>query len=70
MDGPDSRKARKDLMQVELLASVLAEDRPTDLAEAYDEAINRGAKWKTRIERSLKRFPSIATSIEKATGVR
>jgi hypothetical protein len=68
LDGPDSRKARKDLMQVELLANALAEDRPTDLAEAYADAIERGPKWKTRIERSLKRFPSIATSIEKATG--
>jgi len=68
LDGPDSRKARKDLMQVELLANALAEDRPTDLAEAYADAIERGPKWKTRIERSLKRFPGIATSIEKATG--
>jgi hypothetical protein len=68
LDGPDSRKARKDLMQVELLASVLADDRPADLAEAYADAIERGPKWKTRIERSLKRFPGIATSIEKATG--
>lgn len=68
LDGPDSRKARKDLMQVELLANALAEDRPADLAEAYVEAIERGPKWKTRIESSLKRFPGIAMSIEKATG--
>jgi hypothetical protein len=68
LDGPDSRKARKDLMQVELLANALAEDRPTDLAEAYAEAIERGPKWKTRIDRSLKRFPSIATAIERSTG--
>lgn len=68
LDGPDSRKARKDLMQVELLANALAEDRPADLAEAYAEAVERGPKWRTRIERSLKRFPGIASSIEKAAG--
>lgn len=67
LDGPDSRKARKDMMQVELLASALAEDRPTDLAEAYADAIERAPKWKARIERSLKRLPNIAESIEKVT---
>lgn len=69
LEGPDSRKARKDLMQVELLAGALAEDRPADLAEAYTDAIGRGPKWKARIEHSLKRFPSIATSIEKSAKV-
>lgn len=70
LEGPDSRKARKDLMQVELLASALAEDRPADLAEAYADAIERGPKWKSRIERSLKRFPGIAIAIDKAKAAR
>lgn len=52
LEGPDSRKARKDLMQVELLASALAEDRPADLAEAYADAIERGPKWRASSEAS------------------
>lgn len=55
IDGPDSIKARKDLMQAELLVAVLAEDRPTDLLEAYEDALSRGPNWKERINRSLKR---------------
>lgn len=70
LEGADSRKARKDLMQVELLVNALAEDRPGDLAQAYADAIERGPKWKSRIERSLKRFPGIATSIEKSKAAR
>lgn len=64
LDGPDSLKARKDLMQAEILATILAEDRPADLTDAYDDAITRGPKWKTRIEQSLKRVPGIAKVIE------
>jgi hypothetical protein len=54
-DGPDSIKARKDLMQADILLSVLAEDRPADLFEAYEDALSRGPKWRERIERSLTR---------------
>lgn len=64
LDGPDSLKARKDLMQAEILATILAEDRPVDLTDAYDDAITRGPKWKTRIEQSLERVPGIAKVIE------
>jgi hypothetical protein len=66
MDGPDSLKARKDLMQAELLISILSEDRPADLTEAYDEAVSRGPRWRKRIEASLNRAPSIAQLLEKA----
>lgn len=59
-DGPDSLKARKDLMQAELLISLLAEDRPADLAEAFADAIGRGPRWRERIERTLGRAPRIA----------
>lgn len=54
-DGPDSNKARKDLMQAELLLSFLAEDRPSDLAAAYEDALSRGPRWEERLTRSMKR---------------
>ena len=59
MGGPESLKARKDLMQAELLISILTEDRPADLAQAYRDAVNRGPRWRERIERSLTRAPQI-----------
>jgi hypothetical protein len=65
-DGPDSLKARKDLAQAELLVAILAEDRPSDLGEAYRDAISRGPKWRQRIERSLKRSPRTAELLEGA----
>ena len=66
IEGPHSIKARKDLMQAELLLAILAEDRPVDLAEAYDDAMARGGRWRERIEQSLGRSESAAGSIERA----
>ncbi len=63
-EGPDSLKSRKDLLQAELLIAILAEDRPSDLVEAYQDAINRGPRWRERIERSLARLPATAKAIE------
>jgi len=63
-DGPDSLKARKDLAQAELLVTALAQDRPTDLDEAYRDAMSRGPRWRQRIERSLKRSPRTAALLE------
>lgn len=63
-EGPDSLKARKDLLQAELLIAILAEDRPSDLIEAYQDALNRGPRWRKRIERSLARVPDAANSIQ------
>ena len=57
LSGPEAGKARKDLMQASQLIAVLAEDRPDDLAEAYHVAVSEGAKWKARIEASLRRIP-------------
>ena len=39
------------------LIGVLAEDRPEDLAEAYEAAIGNGVTWRDRIAASLKRMP-------------
>ncbi len=63
-DGPDSLKARKDLLQAELLISILAEDRPFELAEAYTDATSRGPRWRQRIEQSLARAPQAKALIE------
>lgn len=66
LDGPDSLKARKDLMQAKILIDILSEDRPADLADAYDDAIARGPTWKARIEHSLARAPWIKEQLNAA----
>lgn len=68
MGGPDSLKARKDLMQAEILMSILAEDRPADLFEAYEEAASRGRRWRERLDATLTRAPQIAALLEKSRG--
>jgi hypothetical protein len=55
--GPDQAKARKDRGQAAFLVSVLSEDRPDDLREAYQDALSRGPRWRERIDASLKRLP-------------
>ena len=61
--GPDRLKARKDRAQAAFLIEVLAEDRPDDLAEAYDDALSRGPRWRARIAASLVRMPKAATRL-------
>ena len=56
-DGPDSLKARKDLLQAEYLIHVLSEDRPGDLADAYADVLSRGPRRREHIEHSLSRTP-------------
>lgn len=55
--GPDQGKARKARGQAAFLIKVLAEDRPDDLRDAYQDALSRGPRWRERIEASLKRLP-------------
>jgi hypothetical protein len=55
--GPDQGKARKDRGQAAYLIAVLAEDRPDDLREAYQDVLSRGPRWRERIESSLNRLP-------------
>ncbi len=57
-DGPDSLKAVKDRMQAAFLIEALAEDRPDELAEAYEDAMAQGARWRERIGSSLRRMPA------------
>lgn len=65
-DGPDSLKARKDLLQAELLIHVLSDDRPGDLAEAYADALSRGPRWREHIEHSLDRSPQTRERLEQS----
>lgn len=64
--GRESLKARKDLMQAEVLMSILAEDRPSDLLEAYQDARSRGRRWRERLDATLARAPHIAALLESA----
>lgn len=59
-DGAESLKSRKDLQQAHLLIEVLAEDRPSDLREAYEQARAVGPRWRERIDRALSRAPRAA----------
>jgi hypothetical protein len=56
-DGPNSLKATKDRRQAAFLIEALAEDRPDDLREAYEDALGRGPRWRERLDNTLKRMP-------------
>jgi hypothetical protein len=60
LSGSDAMKAQKDLIQAELLISILAEDRPDELAEAYRLALDSGPQWQMRLEASLRKRPAIS----------
>jgi hypothetical protein len=57
--GPARAKAVKDLAQAQALIAVLIEDRPHELEEAYQTALQSGPKWREAVERSLKQRPEI-----------
>jgi len=63
-DGPDALKSVKDRAQAAFLIEALAQDRPDELAEAYEDAVARGPKWRARIEASLARIPDSRALIE------
>ena len=54
---PSRLKARKDRAQAELLIEVLSEERPDELADAYEDAMRRGPAWRSRISASLDLMP-------------
>jgi hypothetical protein len=62
--GPDQAKARKDRGQAAFLVSLLAEDRPDDLREAFEDALSRGPRWRARLEASLTRLPITAAILK------
>lgn len=61
--GPDQAKSRKDRGQAAFLISVLAEDRPDDLREAFEDALGRGPRWRERLATSLARLPATAETL-------
>jgi len=63
--GDDALKARKDLDQSAFLIEVLAEQRPDDLLEAYDDARDRGPSWRDAIGISLSKRPDIAAQLDR-----
>ena len=56
-------KAEKDRRQACFLIEVLAEDRPADLHEAYQDTLSRGPQWRDRIASILRFMPDIAGSL-------
>lgn len=64
-DGPDSLKAVKDRMQAAFLIEVLAEDRPDELAEAYEDAKSMGSRWRERLTKSLGRVPEARERLDR-----
>lgn len=57
--GPSPIKARKDRMQAALLITVLAQERPEALWDAYQEALVEGPKWSARLESALQKMPDV-----------
>jgi len=55
--GADSLKAEKDRLQAAFLIGVLAEDRPDELLEAYQDALEMGPKWAERLVTTLRSIP-------------
>lgn len=56
----DRLKAEKDRRQASFLIEALAEDRPGELREAYEDALSRGPRWRERIAETLTKMPRIA----------
>jgi hypothetical protein len=67
-EGPDALKARKDRAQAAFLVEVLAEERPDDLAEAWEDARGRGPRWRERLDRTLARLPETAATLARVAG--
>ena len=66
--GPDELKSRKDRMQAEFLVEVLGADRPEDLAEAYETAMEVGPAWRSRIAASLERMAQTKAVLDALPG--
>ncbi|MBF9034234.1 hypothetical protein HKCCE2091_08270 [Rhodobacterales bacterium HKCCE2091] len=63
-DGPDAVKSRKDRAQAAFLIRHFAEEDPWLIAEAYQEAMEKGPSWREKIGRSLERMPEVRTAME------
>ena len=65
-DGATSLKKVKDRAQAAFLIEALAEDRPDELAEAYNDAAARGPRWSQRLGATLARMPATRAHLERA----
>jgi len=61
--GAERLKSRKDRAQAAFLIAVLSEDRPDELAIAYEDAVSRGPRWRARITASLARMPETSARL-------
>lgn len=61
--GIDSLKAVKDRLQAAFLIEALAQDRPDDLREAYEDALSRGPRWRERLQASIARVDGLAATL-------
>lgn len=66
--GPNPLKARKDMMQAEILFGILADERPEALRMAWDEALAEGPKWRERIGASFARSADIRAAVARIGG--
>lgn len=57
-------RSQKDREQAAFIIATLAEDRPYDLWEAYQDARARGPKWEERLARSLAKLPETREVLE------
>jgi hypothetical protein len=62
--GGDALKAEKDRRQARFLIEILAEDRPDELLEAYEDARARGPRWADRLETALARQPDLRDRLD------
>lgn len=51
------------MAQAALLIEALAEDRPDELREAYEDALDRGPRWRAHIGATLNRMPETAARL-------
>jgi hypothetical protein len=56
VERENQAKARKDIMQAEQLIGILAEQRPLELAEAWETAWAAGPRWRTKLTRGRARL--------------
>lgn len=59
-------KARKDLAQADMLIRILANDRPYELSEAFDQAMSNCPKWREALDRALITRPELRQFLEAA----
>ena len=56
-----------DRAQAEMLIEVLSDERPEDLAEAYEATLTQGPAWRKRLSESLKLMPQTRLRLDGLT---